>query len=161
VMASATEVLDAKNSLTARYAGAMQQALKDAKVNPVPQIPANLATPDDFTQWVQQNVPAAQQSDVSSRFNTLAVAASREAIQNSYAQANTLATLVAKSSFKALDFQWPWKRTWTWAGLAGVLASVGLLSLGAPFWFNMLKSLTNLRSVVAAKESAEAASPTL
>jgi hypothetical protein len=95
VMTSATQVLDAKNSLAARYVAAMQQALKDAKVDPLPQIPANLATPDDFTQWVQQNVPAAQQADVSSRFNALAVAASREAIQNSYAQANTLATLVA------------------------------------------------------------------
>jgi hypothetical protein len=36
--------------------------------------------------------------------------------------------------------------------------SAGLLSLGAPFWFNTLKSLTNLCSVVATKESAEAAS---
>jgi hypothetical protein len=82
-------VFDAKNSLAARYVAAMQLALKDAKVDPLPQIPANLATPDDFIQWVQQNVPAAQQADVSSRFNALAVAASREAIQNSYAQANT------------------------------------------------------------------------
>lgn len=33
--------------------------------------------------------------------------------------------------------------------LAGMLFSVGLLSLGAPFWYNVLKNLTSLRSTVA------------
>ena len=33
--------------------------------------------------------------------------------------------------------------------LFGLLCSVALLSLGAPFWFNILKSLTSLRSAVA------------
>jgi len=158
VLTSATQVLDAKNSLAARYAASMQQALAGAGINPAPQLPPNLSTPDDFAQWVQQNVPLAQRTDVMNRFNNLAVASSRVAIQNSYLEANTLATLVAKSGFKTLDFQWPWKRNWSWANLIGVLASVGLLSLGAPFWFNILKSLTSLRSVVAEKELAESAS---
>jgi hypothetical protein len=38
---------------------------------------------------------------------------------------------------------------------AGVLLSGALLTLGAPFWFNALKSLTGLRSVVAKKEQNE------
>ena len=33
--------------------------------------------------------------------------------------------------------------------LLGLLASAALLSLGAPFWFNILKSLTNLRPLLA------------
>jgi hypothetical protein len=33
--------------------------------------------------------------------------------------------------------------------ILGMIFSAGLLSLGAPFWFNILKSLTNLRSTVA------------
>jgi hypothetical protein len=33
--------------------------------------------------------------------------------------------------------------------LLGMLASAALLSLGAPFWFNLLKSLTNLRPALA------------
>jgi hypothetical protein len=37
----------------------------------------------------------------------------------------------------------------------GMLLSVILLSLGAPFWFTMLKNLTALRSVVARKEEKE------
>jgi hypothetical protein len=31
-----------------------------------------------------------------------------------------------------------------------------LLSLGAPFWFNMLKTMSNLRPVLANKEHKEA-----
>jgi hypothetical protein len=37
----------------------------------------------------------------------------------------------------------------------GTLAAAALLSLGAPFWFNALKSLTNLRPVVAQKQEKE------
>lgn len=35
----------------------------------------------------------------------------------------------------------------------GVIVSVLFLSLGAPFWFNLLKNMTSLKSVVARKES--------
>jgi hypothetical protein len=36
-----------------------------------------------------------------------------------------------------------------WPHLFGVLATAGLLTLGAPFWFNLLKNLTSLRPAVA------------
>src|SRR5207237_8152807 len=46
---------------------------------------------------------------------------------------------------------------WHFTGMEiwGILASAGLLSLGAPFWFNALKGLSNLRSIVANKEQDE------
>jgi hypothetical protein len=37
----------------------------------------------------------------------------------------------------------------------GILASAALLSLGAPFWFNLLKNMSSLRPIVAAKEKHE------
>jgi hypothetical protein len=37
----------------------------------------------------------------------------------------------------------------------GILFSAGLLSLGAPFWFNALKTISSLRPVVASKEEQE------
>jgi len=46
-----------------------------------------------------------------------------------------------------------------WKNVAGVIITVLLLSLGAPFWFNMLKSVVNLRDVLSkdgAKESGKA-----
>ena len=51
-----------------------------------------------------------------------------------------------------------WGNTWCNGfneHLAGKLFSVGLLSLGAPFWYNALKNLTSLRSAVAQNISKE------
>ncbi len=51
-----------------------------------------------------------------------------------------------------------WGNRWYdgWEGhLWGVLFSVGLLSLGAPFWYNALKNLSSLRSTVAQNISNE------
>jgi len=44
-----------------------------------------------------------------------------------------------------------------WRHLLGIAASGALLSLGAPFWFNLLRTLTNLRSILANKEDSERA----
>jgi hypothetical protein len=39
--------------------------------------------------------------------------------------------------------------------LPGLLVAAALLSLGAPFWFNALKTLANLRPLVATREQKE------
>jgi len=44
----------------------------------------------------------------------------------------------------------------TWQHFWGTLASAALLSLGAPFWFNLLKDLSNLRPTLAKKQAQEA-----
>lgn len=51
------------------------------------------------------------------------------------------------------------KEWWNFGGSGGIfriLATAALLSLGAPFWYNALKSLVNLRSQVAEQQSKEA-----
>jgi hypothetical protein len=50
-------------------------------------------------------------------------------------------------------------RYWTpsWLHFWGIVASAALLSLGAPFWFSLLKTLSNLRPVVAQKARQESA----
>ncbi len=51
---------------------------------------------------------------------------------------------------------WPvwtsWKNGWSQSSLCGILLSSVLLSLGAPFWFNMLSNLVKLRPSLAAKD---------
>jgi hypothetical protein len=46
-----------------------------------------------------------------------------------------------------------WK--WEWSEILGIVAMAALLSLGAPFWYNVLKNLVNLRSQVAQKQKEE------
>lgn len=52
----------------------------------------------------------------------------------------------------------PFYRGWAPGGSEfwGILASAALLSLGAPFWFNLLKTLSTLRPVLAAQTDANA-----
>jgi hypothetical protein len=45
--------------------------------------------------------------------------------------------------------RWPSEKLWWVNHLFGLALSAGLLTLGAPFWFNLLKNLTNLRPAVA------------
>jgi hypothetical protein len=45
-----------------------------------------------------------------------------------------------------------WQRDSQRGQLPGILLSAALLSLGAPFWYELLKNLVKLRSVVAAKD---------
>jgi hypothetical protein len=51
----------------------------------------------------------------------------------------------------------PFYNYWTagWTHFWGVAATAALLSLGAPFWFNVLKGMANLKPVVAKKENEE------
>jgi hypothetical protein len=48
-----------------------------------------------------------------------------------------------------------WSGHWQHVNPGGFVISVLLLSLGAPFWFSMLKKLVQLRSVIAQKDDAE------
>ena len=48
-----------------------------------------------------------------------------------------------------------WRRHWDWNRLPGILISMLLLNLGAPFWFNSLKNLLQLRSMIAQKDDAQ------
>ncbi len=154
VMASAGKVLDAKNSLGAKYAEVLQQALQDAKVTPAQPPPAVLATPDQVAAWIRQYVPSAQQADVQQRFNTAAIPASQAFVQGSIDDATKVSAIASTAGFEVLKYRWPKSPSLRY--IFGVFATAGLLSLGAPFWFNALKSMTNLRSVVASKQDPQA-----
>jgi hypothetical protein len=48
-----------------------------------------------------------------------------------------------------------WYQRWTVINPVGVLITALLLSLGAPFWYNVLGRLLQLRSLLAAKDDAQ------
>jgi len=150
---SADHVLEAKNSLGAKYVEVLNQALAAANVSPMPQTPAAIPTPIDVHAWIQKNVPAAQQADVQGRFDAASTAASQEFIQGSINAASEVRAIASTAGFDVLKYRWPKQPSFGY--IFGVLATAGLLSLGAPFWFNALKSMTNLRSVVAEKQDSE------
>jgi hypothetical protein len=54
--------------------------------------------------------------------------------------------------------RWRAEKLWWFNHLFGLALSIGLLTLGAPFWFNLLKNLMNLRPAVASLVEKRAAS---
>ena len=71
-------------------------------------------------------------------------------------ESTNVQNVLSKSGYHLIPdpYPQPWY-TFTAMEFWGTLAGVGLLSLGAPFWFNALKTLSSLRPVVATKEEKE------
>ncbi len=77
------------------------------------------------------------------------------------AAADNLNSLVADKlilQFVPQPYPEPFYRDWSPGSRVfwGILASAVLLSFGAPFWFNILKTLSNLRPILADKQQREA-----
>jgi hypothetical protein len=64
-------------------------------------------------------------------------------------QSEELLATLEKSGFDLIPKGSRWPKEGRKPHLAGMLLSVALLSLGAPFWFNSLRTMTNLRSKLA------------
>ena len=62
---------------------------------------------------------------------------------------------LANTELDIFEIPDPWSSFGGMKGFFIVLATASLLSLGAPFWYNALKGLTNLRSAVAQKQTQE------
>jgi hypothetical protein len=93
-------------------------------------------------------------------FDSIVNATATQRLKDQAGNFNTVKADFEKTGFDLLpkDNRFRWGKTWC-AGfgehLAGMLFTVGLLSLGAPFWYHTLKDLVSLRSKVAENISDE------
>jgi hypothetical protein len=93
-------------------------------------------------------------------FDAMVNAAAIQRVKEQAGDFNTIKADFERTGFDLFPrenrFRWGkyWGEGWNGHRL-GVLFSVGLLSLGAPFWYNALKNLTSLRSAVAQNISKE------
>lgn len=85
-------------------------------------------------------------------------------LKNQAGYFKTVAASIDQTGFSLLPSQEAEGKSWRWGEsycddfrkhFLGMLFTAALLSLGAPFWYNNLKNLTSLRSVVAGKISDE------
>ena len=112
----------------------------------------------DATNWIEQN--AKSPGDKNTLVESYGESVDKkltEAIDRSIDRAKTLEGSL-KSAGIALYPPNHSAKDWLEVGSShfwGMVASVLFLSLGAPFWFNMLKNMTSLKSVVATREPAE------
>ncbi len=101
---------------------------------------ANISNPEMWTKKFEDAVPQATLRAASEQLNTLL--------------SNQLMVQLLPQPYPVPFYKnWSLRNRVFW----GIIASAALLSLGAPFWFNVLKNLSNLRPLLAKKEEKESA----
>jgi hypothetical protein len=70
-------------------------------------------------------------------------------------QANHINQELAKGGFQLIPTPYPGLHYDGLSNILGILITAGFLSLGAPFWFNALKTLSNLRPLVATRQEGQ------
>ena len=135
-----------KDVVTKMYTDDVTKALADSKAT-ADTTPSGIDSENAARGWLTAHITdSAQQSAALSAFEKVLM---NERVQDAAA----VRTILTKASFDIGQFGWKPDKPW-WSQLPGVLATAALLSLGAPFWFNMLKQLTNLRPILANKQDA-------
>jgi hypothetical protein len=123
------------------YTDAVTKAVADSKATP-DTTPSGIESESAAHTWIAAHVAdSAQQS--------AALAAFDKAVMDQRVEdAAAVRTILTKASFDVRQFGWKPDQP-SGPQIPGVLLTAALLSLGAPFWFNMLKQLTNLRPILA------------
>jgi hypothetical protein len=129
-------------------------------------------TPDEYRQALNaqltgNNVNPEEAKALLDDYELLYASAAKKFEESSREQAERLRKTVGEAGFDRVpvDFLGRWDQPaerklhgWprlqrqmghTFGHLFGILATAGLLALGAPFWFNLLKNLTSLRPALA------------
>jgi hypothetical protein len=120
--------------------------------NGLPAPPASLASRDEAENWIRGNAgnDPANVGTLVKAFEDLLGKSLQEKIPALVDKAIAIKLdLERADTFGLIPNHPPWDYGSLWVFL-GVLTSAMLLSLGAPFWFNMLKTASNLRPAIAA-----------
>ena len=158
VMAGGAKTVEesVQNAMTGVYTGAVTRALKDATATADSTDMGSIKTEATAQEWINLHVKdAKQQSDTLAALGKEIDAGSKALLEQRAKDAALVRSMLAQSSFDVLAVSWK-KGAPIWPEIPGVLATAALLSLGAPFWFNLLKSLTNLRPILANKQDPDA-----
>ena len=102
-----------------------------------------------------------KQNQLIDRFSAAVQAKSKERLESAEQAFGHIAGLYGQSKLQLIpDPYWRgWNHFFEIRHFVGMLAAGMLLTLGAPFWFNLLKSLTDLRSAVAEQMDKEERKP--
>jgi hypothetical protein len=114
----------------------------------VGEVPPAFSSLDDAVKWLEPRLAGDEnrKKELVAEYKMLV---SAELMQ----RANSIRSRLESSGFQLIPVPYPWFHYDGLRNLLGILISAALLSLGAPFWFNALKSLSSLRPVLAAAQA--------
>ena len=173
--AASSVIEEGAKSLAPKNAPAHQAYLQWAERHPEQALSVVLAprtTPDEYrqalnAQLAENNVEPEQAKALLKDYDDLYASAATKFEEASREQAQRLTKTIDEAGFDVVPANflgrwdqpaesqvhgWPRLRRQmdhTFSHLLGILATAGLLALGAPFWFNLLKNLTSLRPALA------------
>ena len=107
--------------------------------------------------WLEENLPEGQNLEtVLTTYRDIQKEITKERLDYLGDQVLVLNNDLNQMRLKILTEKYSWE-FWEWElqKFLGILISIALLSLGAPFWFNMLKNLANLRTRLIQNEEKE------
>jgi hypothetical protein len=107
--------------------------------------------------WLEENLPEDQNLEtVLATYRDIQKEITKERLDYLGDQVLLLNNDLNQMQLKILGEKYSWKFwEWKFPKFLGILISIALLSLGAPFWFNMLKNLANLRTRLIQNEEKE------
>jgi len=161
LQAMSATLLDRTPEATASVEAIYRQALTDLLAKDPSRFndQAALTASDRFTSgadvrgWIERNSPHDAAAPLFAEWQNASQGLLKTSMDASIDRAKTLQADLASTGILAMpsDGHGTWCYTPNSAHFLGMVTSVLFLSLGAPFWFNTLKDLTSLRSVVARK----------
>ena len=124
---------------------ALKETEKEAATG-LPEAPEKFGNLNEAEDWLRKNAKAeGLKEQLVKKYRDLVLA-------ELSAEAGKIKQDLAEAGFK-ITFATSWKEFKGMfhprRNILGILITAGLLSLGAPFWFNMLRSLSNLRPLLA------------
>lgn len=126
---------------------------KDIEELKLKEIPSNIVTRKQGLEWLDEELKeSAEIANIKKAYNTKFEELTPKQIVKLVSQTRELQNQLEESRLVILPVKWKaYKEYWCNFGsrLPGIILSIILLSLGAPFWFNALRSLAALRPLLA------------
>jgi hypothetical protein len=159
LLKKADEILVSSGGSPAVYVTAMKQLVGDH-----PDDLKGFPTPSGFVdlnggkEWLVKQLPAERIADTTKWFREYQSLVPQAGLRSAADEFHSILNKKLEFQLIPKPYPQPFYNYWTpsWFHLVGILVTAVLLSLGAPFWFNILKTLTNLRPILARKEQKEA-----
>jgi hypothetical protein len=172
LVAQSTNVIKQADKILGESPSVLQQALKTWRDNLTDEnarkaVEGENASPTDtrssLREHIQKKLKAASVPKIDellTALNNAIDAAAQESLKESAQQFSEVKLDLDHTGFALfpVDGKGRWGKTWSdgfWPHFWGMIFSAGLLSLGAPFWFNALRSLASLRTKVAENITSE------
>ncbi|MBT8367465.1 MAG: hypothetical protein KJP23_22460 [Deltaproteobacteria bacterium] len=128
------------------------KSIKEKYPKEIPSIiPSTLRSPEDGEEWIKKNVEDEYHKKVLKSYHKAYDTLARQRLSTVLKQAKGLKIDLEKARLTIVPDHWFWDDWRGWRHLTGLLMTIAFLSLGAPFWFNSLQSLSALRPIIAGK----------